>query len=88
MVKKFHMRRLDLNNNKPLSAIFEFSILKGKIAKFRKIWIFKRNLNLCYSTVKKFRMRGLGLNTTFGNFSVFQFNVENHHISENMDFRT
>ena len=34
--KKFHMSRLDLNTNKPFSAIFEFLILRGKVTKFRK----------------------------------------------------
>ena len=29
-VKKFHMRRLDLNTKKLFSAIFEFSILRGE----------------------------------------------------------
>ena len=35
-VKKFHMRQWDLSTKKPFSAIFEFQILRGKIAKFRK----------------------------------------------------
>ena len=34
-VRKFHMRRLNLNAKKQL--IFKFSILSGKIAKFKKI---------------------------------------------------
>ena len=37
MVKKFHTTRLDLNIKKTFSTIFEFSILRAKIDKFRKI---------------------------------------------------
>ena len=40
--------------------IFDF---KGKIAKFLKIWIFKHNSALNYSTVKKFHMKELDMNT-------------------------
>ena len=58
------MRRLDINTKKQFSAVFEFLILRGeRIAKFRKIRIFKYNLALNYSTVKKFHMRGLDLIT-------------------------
>ena len=63
MVKKFHMRRLDLNTINLFSVIFEFSILRVKIAKFLKIWIFKHNSALNYSTVKKFHMKELDMNT-------------------------
>ena len=79
MLKKFHMRRLDLNAKKTLSAILEFSILRRKIAKFRKIRIFEINLALNYSMVKKFHTRGLDLiaKTTFGDFAIFEFNGEN-----------
>ena len=48
---KIHLRR------------FRIFYLRGEIAKFRKIRIFKHNSALNYSTMKKFHMRGLDLNT-------------------------
>ena len=43
--------------------IIKFLIIWVKIAKFRRIRIFKRNSALNYSTVKKFRMKKLDLDT-------------------------
>ena len=57
MVKKFHLRRLDLNTKILIKVIFEFSVLWGKKAKFQKIRIFNHNLALHYSTGTKSRMR-------------------------------
>ena len=59
---KFHKRRFNLSTKKSLSTIFEFFILKGKIAKYRKIRIFKYNSGLINSTVKKIHMKKLRLN--------------------------
>ena len=75
MVKKFHLRRLDSNNKKTISAILEFLILRGKIAKFGKIRIFELNVAIIYSMVKKFHMRGLDLNNKkkFRRFLNFRF---------------
>ena len=57
--------------------IFEFSIITGKIAKSRKIQIFKHHFALKHSILKKFHMRGTDLNTkksTIGDFGIFEFN--------------
>ena len=62
-MKKFPMRRLDLNNKKSISVILEFSILRRKIAKFWRILIFELNGAVNYSMVKKFHMRELDFNT-------------------------
>ena len=60
--------------------IFDFT---GEIAKFRKIWIFKRNSALYYHTVKKFYMRGLDLKTEkrkkkwrFWNFWILRWKLQ------------
>ena len=84
MKKKFHMKGLDLNknnNNNKKSAILEFSILSGKIAKFGKIRIFEFNSALNYS-VKKFHMRRLDLNNKKLHLAILQFfplTRENHY---------
>ena len=76
------MKRLDLNTKKPISAIFEFSILRQRNTKFRKIQIFNRNSTLNYSTVKKIHKKELDLNTkqnTFSDFRIFlndKFGIE------------
>ena len=43
IVRKFHMRRSDLNTKKQFSTFFECLILSGKVTKFWKIRIFKHN---------------------------------------------
>ena len=63
MVKKFHMRGLNMSAKKPYLAILKFSILMRKITKFWKIWIFECNLAPNYSSVRKFHIKGLDLNT-------------------------
>ena len=62
MVKKFQMKRQDLNSKKKISAILEFSILREKSAKFRKIRIFEHIWVFKNSMVKKLRMTRLDLN--------------------------
>ena len=62
MVKKFRLRRLNVNSKKIISIIFELYILRVKITKFRKVHIFKHNSALNYLTMKKFHTRALDLN--------------------------
>ena len=53
------MRGIDLNTKKSFLAILEFSILKGKTAKFRgkKQQIFERYLPLNPFNIVKFNMK-------------------------------
>ena len=73
---KFH--RLGLNTKKQLSAILEFSILKGRkgeISKFRKIQIFGHNLASNCCNVRKIHIRRLDLNTKKHFFANFEFSI-------------
>ena len=60
---KLHMRRLDLNIKRSLSAIMKLSTLRRGDAEFRKIWIFEHNSVSDYFAVKKFHLRGPDVNT-------------------------
>ena len=51
MMKTFHMTRLDYSNKKTTFDDFQFLYEILKIAKFKKIQIFERNLALNYSPV-------------------------------------
>ena len=80
MVKKFHVRGLDLSKKKKkkkkktISAILEFLILSGKIAKFgKKNWIFGFNSPLNHSIMKKFLMKRLDLNNEEIHLAILQF---------------
>ena len=52
-VYKFHMKRLNLNTEKQLSAILKFSILRGKVSKLRKIQILEHKSARNYCRYKK-----------------------------------
>ena len=73
---KFHIGRLDLNNEKCFSAILELSIQRGgKGGKTQKFRIFEHNYALIYSTVKKFHMRRLDSNTKKQFSAIFEFSI-------------
>ena len=74
-VKKFHIRRLDLNTKKIISVILEFLILREKIAKFLKFQIFEFKEAVNYSMVKKFHMIRLDLNTKELFLSILKFPI-------------
>ena len=80
------MSELDLHSKKSFLPIIEFSILKRKIAKFRKNQIFERNSALYYFSVTKFPMNTLHLNTK-NQFSVIVefLKLENRYIWKNPD---
>ena len=63
-------------------VILEFSILRRKIAKFRKIRIFELNGAVYFSTVKKFHTRGLDLNNKEIIWAILEFSILSGKIAE------
>ena len=75
---KFHMKRLNLNTQKLLLVIMEFSIFrrrKGKISKFRRIQIFEHYSAPNYCSVKKIHLTRLDLNTKNQFLAIFEFSI-------------
>ena len=48
-VRKFYKKILDLKRKKSFFVIFEFLILRGKIAKFQKIRISRETEKVCFA---------------------------------------
>ena len=73
IVRKFHLRRQDLNSTIFANLKFSFfGMVRRKNVTFRKIQIFKQNSALNYSTVKKFHMRKNRLENNNNNKKYFQ----------------
>ena len=81
-VRKFHMRRLNLNAKKSFTVVLKFSILSGKFAKFCKIRIFELNGAVNYSMVKKFYMKGLDLSNKKTISVILEFSILNWKIAK------